>query len=35
VRHEEHDPITLPAGYYDLPEQVEWTDEDEPRVVED
>jgi hypothetical protein len=33
--HEEHSPIEIPAGRYDLPRQVEWTDENEPRQVAD
>jgi hypothetical protein len=35
LRHEEHSPASLPPGLYRLPTQVEHTDEDEPRVVED
>lgn len=35
LRHEEHDPIKVPPGVYRLPTQTEWTDADEPRVVED
>lgn len=35
LRHEEHAPATVPPGLYDLPDQVEHTDEDEPRVVAD
>src|SRR5579863_3387577 len=33
--HEEHSPIEIPAGRYDLPRQVEWTDDNEPRQVAD
>jgi hypothetical protein len=35
LRHEEHSPATVLPGLYDLPTQVEWTDENEPRVVAD
>lgn len=35
LRHEEHSAPTVPAGLYDLPVQVEHTDEAEPRVVAD
>jgi hypothetical protein len=35
LSHEEHSPIEIPAGVYDLPRQVEWNDELEPRVVAD
>ena len=35
LRHEEHSPAAVPAGVYDLPVQVEWTDALEPRVVAD
>lgn len=35
LKHEEHSPATLPPGLYQLPTQVEHTDDDEPRVVED
>ena len=35
LHHEEHSPTTLVPGIYDLPVQVEHTDEDEPRVVAD
>ena len=33
--HEEHSPPTVAPGHYDLPAQVEWTDANEPRRVED
>ena len=33
--HEEHLPIEIPAGRYDLPRQCEWSDADEPRTVAD
>lgn len=33
--HEEHSPIEVPAGRYDLPRQVEWTDDLEPIAVKD
>jgi hypothetical protein len=33
--HEEHSPPTVEPGIYDLPAQVEWTDANEPRKVED
>ena len=33
--HEEHSPIEIPAGRYDLPRQTEWTDDLEPRQVQD
>lgn len=35
LKHEEHSPASLSPGLYRLPTQVEHTDEDEPRVVED
>ena len=35
LRHEEHTVIDVPPGIYRLPEQVEHTDEDEPRIVAD
>lgn len=35
LRHEEHTEAPIVPGIYDLPVQVEWTDEDEPRVVAD
>ncbi len=35
LRHEEHTEAPIVPGVYDLPVQVEWTDEDEPRVVAD
>ena len=35
LRHEEHSAAPVPAGVYDLPVQVEWTDALEPRVVAD
>lgn len=35
LRHEEHTTIDVPPGDYQLPTQVEWTDEQEPRVVAD
>lgn len=33
--HEEHAPATVLPGIYDMPTQVEWTDANEPRVVQD
>ena len=33
--HEEHKTVVIPAGRYDLPRQVEWTDALEPRQVAD
>jgi len=33
--HEEHTAPAVPAGLYERPLQVEWTDEQEPRVVAD
>lgn len=35
VRHEEHAPIRLEPGTYEVIRQREWTDEDEPRPVLD
>lgn len=35
LRHEEHTEVKVPPGVYRLPTQSEWTDEDEPRAVED
>jgi hypothetical protein len=35
LTHEEHSPIEIPAGLYDLPRQVEWNDDLDPRVVAD
>lgn len=35
LKHEEHTTVEVPPGLYKLPEQVEWTDQDEPRVVAD
>jgi hypothetical protein len=35
LRHEEHDPATLPPGTYKIPVQVEHLDDMEPRVVAD
>ena len=35
LKHEEHTHIDVPPGTYDLPTQVEWTDENEPRPVQD
>jgi hypothetical protein len=35
LKHEEHSPASLPPGIYRMPTQVEHTDDDEPRVVED
>lgn len=35
LMHEEHTHIEIPAGRYDLPRQVEWTDDLEPRQVAD
>ena len=33
--HEEHSPPSVAPGHYDLPSQVEWSDANEPRKVED
>ncbi len=33
--HEEHAPVDVPSGAYDLPRQVEWNDDLEPRTVAD
>ena len=33
LRHDEHTHIEVPPGLYDLPVQVEHTDQDEPHVV--
>lgn len=35
LKHEEHGAPAVPAGIYDLPLQVEWTDSDEPIAVQD
>lgn len=35
VVHEEHGTVTVEPGTYELPAQVEWTDEREPRQVAD
>lgn len=35
LKHEEHTTVAIPAGLYRMPPQVEHTDDDEPRVVED
>ena len=35
VRHQEHATIALPVGDYQVIRQVEWTDEQEPRIVAD
>lgn len=35
LKHEEHTEVPLAPGAYDLPRQTEWTDEDEPRPVQD
>ena len=35
VRHEEHDPIALDPGLFEIRRQEEWTDNDEPRQVQD
>ena len=35
LRHEEHAPVMLEPGIYHLPEQVEWTDDNEPIRVAD
>lgn len=35
LRHEEHGAIDIVPGLYHIPDQVEWTDEDELRVVAD
>jgi hypothetical protein len=35
LRHEEHSPIEIPPGIYDLPVQTEWSDDLEPRRVAD
>ena len=33
--HEEHDPITFAPGIYEVWQQREWTDDNEPRTVAD
>lgn len=35
LRHEEHTEAPVTPGIYDLPSQVEWSDENEPRPVQD
>lgn len=35
LKHEEHTEAKIPPGIYRLPTQVEHSDDDEPRVVED
>jgi hypothetical protein len=35
LKHEEHTKISIPNGKYDLPRQVEWNDDLEPRIVAD
>jgi len=35
LQHEEHAAIDIAPGLYHIPEQVEWTDDNEPRVVAD
>lgn len=35
LTHEEHSTVTVPAGRYDLPVQVEHQDDDEPLAVQD
>jgi hypothetical protein len=35
LKHEEHSPIDIPPGIYDLPMQTEWSDDLEPRRVAD
>lgn len=35
LRHEEHGAIDIAPGLYHIPQQVEWTDDDEPRAVAD
>jgi hypothetical protein len=35
LRHEEHAPISVPAGLYEVRRQVEWSDDDEPIRVTD
>ena len=35
LMHEEHTAPVVPAGLYERPVQVEWTDDLEPRVVAD
>ena len=35
LTHEEHSELVIVPGLYHVPDQVEWTDDDEPRIVED
>lgn len=35
LKHEEHSTLCIPAGTYEVVGQREWTDEDEPRAVQD
>lgn len=35
LSHEEHSPITFAPGIYEVWQQREWTDDNEPRVVAD
>lgn len=35
LKHEEHAEIVIAPGIYHIPDQVEWTDENEPRIVAD
>jgi len=35
LKHEEHAEIKIAPGIYHIPNQVEWTDENEPRIVSD
>jgi hypothetical protein len=35
LKHEEHTEIPVAPGSYDLPQQTEWTDANEPIVVAD
>jgi hypothetical protein len=35
LKHEEHTHIEIPPGVYAIPNQVEWSDEQEPRIVAD
>ena len=35
VIHEEHKALTFPAGLYEIVQEREWSDEDEPRSVLD
>lgn len=35
LEHEEHSRIEVPPGIYAIPNQVEWSDDQEPRIVAD